>query len=90
MSTPARLFALVSSVLTMLVVAPAAAMADTPITWEQEEGLGWLGYSVLLVGIPVGLIVVIWVLTSLLSRNNYVPPAPGNEVHVSTGDVDHH
>lgn len=90
MSTPARLLALATTVLTMIVIAPAAAMADAPATWESEEGLDWLGYLVLLVGIPVGLIVVIWVLTALLSRKNYVPPAPGNEIHVAASAVDHH
>ena len=90
MSTPARLLALATTVLTMIVIAPAAAMADAPASWESEEGLDWLGYVVLLVGIPVGLIVVIWVLTALLARKNYVPPAPGNEIHVAASAVDHH
>ncbi|MEG9225200.1 hypothetical protein [Aeromicrobium sp. Sec7.5] len=90
MSTPARLLALATTVVTMIVIAPAAALADAPAAWETEEGLGWLGYLVLLAGIPVGLIAVIWVLTALLSRKNYVPPAPGNEIHVSSGAVDHH
>lgn len=90
MSTPARLLALATTVLTMIVIAPAAAMADAPATWEYEEGLDWLGYTVLLAGIPVALIAVIWVLTALMSRKNYVPPAPGNEIHVSSSTVDHH
>ncbi len=90
MSTPARLLALATTVLTMIVIAPAAAMADAPLSWETEEGLSWLGYTTLLVGIPVGLIVVIWVLTSLLSRNNYVPPEPGTELTTSSSSVDHH
>ena len=90
MSTPARLLALATTVLTMIVLAPAAALADAPVAWETEEGLGFFGYLVLLGGIPVAMIVVIWVLTALLSRKNYVPPEPGNEIHVSASDVVHH
>jgi hypothetical protein len=90
MSTPARLLAIVTSALAMLVVAPAAALADAPTTWETEEGLDWLGYSILLVGIPAALFVAIWLFSLATARRNYVPPAPGSEIHVATGDVQAH
>ncbi|MFT4188881.1 MAG: hypothetical protein QM621_09905 [Aeromicrobium sp.] len=80
MPTPARLLALVTSVLVMLVMAPAAALADAPNTWEVEkEPLDVLGYLVLLVGIPGALFAVIWVIAFALSRKNYTAPAPGSE-----------
>ncbi|MFT4298434.1 MAG: hypothetical protein QM597_02185 [Aeromicrobium sp.] len=90
MSTPVRLFALVSSVLVMVAVAPAAALAGTPVTWESEKGLDFLGYVTLLVGIPAGLFVVITILALATARRSYTPPAPGSEIHVPSDLPDHH
>ncbi len=90
LSARARLSALALSVLATVLVTPAAAHADAPVTWETEEGLDWLGYLLLIVGIPAGIAIVLALFSLALHRNNFTPAEPGNEIHVATGAVDHH
>jgi len=71
-----RLAAVLATVVVTLVAAAGPAAADAPTTWEEGPDNSLLDMLVLLVGIPVALFVVIWLLALLVSRNNYVPPKP--------------
>ena len=64
----------------------AAAFADEPAesAWPDGKDRSDLWLLVFFGGGTVGLFVIISLFALLTARNNYVPPAPGNEIHVRT------
>jgi hypothetical protein len=59
-----------------LLLAPVAALADTPAAWEDEKHVSGLQFLVVLVLIPAGLFVVISLLAalpSMISDKGYEP-----------------
>lgn len=78
MSTPARLLAVATSALVLVLASSATASAAEPVGsgWEHD-GYGGLQYLALLVGAPVLLFVVIWLFALLTARNNFVPVEAG-------------
>ena len=87
-----RLAAVLATVVVSLVATAGPAAADAPSTWEDAPEQSLLDMLILLFGIPLALFVVIGLLAALLSRKNYVPPAPETAL-VPAGDkapVQHH
>ena len=78
MSTPARLLAVATSALVLVLASAATATAAEPAGsgWEHD-GYGGLQYLALLVGAPLALMVVIWLLALLTARRNFVPVEAG-------------
>lgn len=78
MSTPARLLAVATSTLVLVLASAATATAAEPVGsgWEHD-GYSGLQYLGLLVGAPVLLMVVIWLLALLTARRNFVPVEAG-------------
>jgi hypothetical protein len=83
MRTPARLLALASAFVVTFFAGSAAAFADQPAggAWPDGPHRSHLDQLILFGGGTVGLFVVITLFALLTARNNYVPPAPGNEIH---------
>jgi hypothetical protein len=66
----------VSAALVVVVALPAVALADTPAAWPDEKHVSGLQFLVVLVLIPVGLALVISLLTvlpSMISDRGYEP-----------------
>jgi hypothetical protein len=72
----------------------AAAFADRPAggAWPDGPERSHLDQLILFGGGTVGLFVVITLFALLTARNNYVPPAPGKEIHKAsdTTPAQHH
>jgi hypothetical protein len=94
MRTPARLLGLALAFVVTFVAGSASAFADAPTggAWPDGEERSDLYLLVLFGGGTVGLFVVITLFALLTARKNYVPPAPGKEIHVrtDTSPVQHH
>ena len=88
MRTPARLLGLAFAFVVTFFAGAAAAFADEPASaaWPDGEDRSDLYLLILFGGGTVGLFVIITLFALLTARNNYVPPAPGNEIHVRTDD----
>jgi hypothetical protein len=84
MRTPARLFGLALSFVVTFFAGSAAAFADEPTgsAWPEGPERSDLWLLVVFGGGTVGLFVIITLFALLTARNNYVPPAPGKEIHV--------
>lgn len=80
MSTPARLTASVSLAVVMVLGSAASALADAPVTWEEEQGRSTLDALLYFGGGTVGLFVLVTLFGLLTARNNYVPPPPSTEI----------
>ena len=72
----------------------AAAFADQPAggAWPDGPERSHLYLLILFGGGTLGLFVVITLFALLTARNNYVPPAPGKEIHKvsDTTPAQHH
>jgi hypothetical protein len=86
MRTPARLLGPAFAFVITFFAGSAAAFADEPTggAWPDGPDRSHLDLLILFGGGTVGLFVVISLFALLTARNNYVPPAPGNEIHVRT------
>lgn len=86
MRTPARLLAPALAFVVTFVAGSAAAFADEPKggAWPDGEHRSDLWLLVLFGGGTLGLFVLITLFALLTARRNYVPPAPGTEIHVRT------
>lgn len=86
MRTPARLLALAFAFVVTFFAGAAAAVADEPKggAWPDGEDRSMLWLLVVFGGGTVGLFVIITLFALLTARKNYVPPAPGKEIHVRT------
>ena len=86
MRTPARLFGLAFSFVVVFYAGAAAAFADEPASaaWPDGKDRSDLWLLIVFGGGTAGLFVIISLFALLTARNNYVPPAPGNEIHVRT------
>lgn len=86
MRTPARLLGLAFAFVITFFAGSAAAFADQPTggAWPDGEERSDLYLLVLFGGGTAGLFVIITLFALLTARNNYVPPAPGKEIHVRT------
>ncbi len=80
MKAPARVVAILTSAVLLLVGLGAPAVADAPSTWAEGESRSFLENLVYFGGATVGLIVLISLFALLTARNNYVPPPPGTDV----------
>jgi hypothetical protein len=67
----------VSAALVAVVALPAVALADTPAAWENEKHVSGLQFLVVLVLIPLGIALVISLLTVLPSMINDRGYEPG-------------
>ena len=83
MKAPARLVAILTSAVVLIVGSAGSAMADSPSTWVEGESRSFLENLIFFGGSTVGLIVGISLFALLTARNNYVPPPPGTDVEVS-------
>lgn len=94
MRTPARLLAPALAFVVTFVAGSAAAFADEPTggAWPDGEERSDLYLLVLFGGGTLGLFVIISLFALLTARNNYVPPAPGKEIHkaADTTPAHHH
>ncbi len=86
MRTPARLLGPAFAFVITFFAGSAAAFADEPTggAWPDGPDRSHLDLLILFGGGTVGLFVLISLFALLTARNNYVPPAPGNEIHVRT------
>ncbi len=86
MRTPARLLGPALAFVVTFFAGSAAAFADEPTGGAWPEGPHRSDLCLLIVfgGGTVGLFVIITLFALLTARKNYVPPAPGNEIHVRT------
>ena len=86
MRTPARLLGLVFSFVAIFFAGAAAAFADEPASpaWPDGPHRSHLDLLILFGGGTFGLFVLITLFALVTARTNYVPPAPGNEIHVRT------
>ncbi len=86
MRTPARLLGPAFAFVITFVAGSAAAFADAPTggAWPDGPERSHLDLLILFGGGTVGLFVLISLFALLTARTNYVPPAPGNEIHVRT------
>lgn len=80
MSTFSRALAVVSTAVVMVVASSTAALADAPSTWEPAPEKSTLDILALLVGAPAVLFVLIALFSVVVSRKNYVPPAPSTDI----------
>jgi hypothetical protein len=80
MSAPARIVALLTTAVVLLVGLSTPAMADSPSTWVDPGHRSALDTIVLFGGSTVGLFVLITLFALLTARNNYVPPPPSTDV----------
>ena len=90
MSTFSRALAVVSTAVVIVVASSTAALADAPTTWENPPHTSTLQMLGLLVGAPAGLFVLIALFALVVSRRNYVPPAPSTEVERAPGSAAAH
>jgi hypothetical protein len=94
MRTPARLLGLALAFVVTFSAGSAAAFADQPTgpAWPEGPERSHLFLLVLFGGGTVGLFVIITLFALLTARNNYVPPAPGKEIHkaADTTPAHHH
>ncbi|MEV7395801.1 hypothetical protein [Aeromicrobium sp. NPDC092404] len=92
MRTPARLLGLALAFVVTLLAGSSAAFADEPVGsyWSGGEERSDLWLLVVFGGGTVGLFVVISLFALLTARRNYVPPAPGKEIHVRTDNTPTH
>lgn len=94
MRTPARLLGLALSFVVTFFAGATAAFADEPASaaWPDGKDRSDLWLLIVFGGGTVGLFVVITLFALLTARKNYVPPAPGNEIHVrtNTSPTPHH
>ncbi len=86
MRTPARLLGPAFAFVITFFAGSAAAFADEPTgsAWPDGPHRSHLDLLILFGGGTVGLFVLISLFALLTARKNYVPPAPGNEIHVRT------
>ncbi|KRC66636.1 hypothetical protein ASE12_18775 [Aeromicrobium sp. Root236] len=86
MRTPARLLGPALAFVITFFAGSAAAFADQPTggAWPDGKERSDLWLLVLFGGGTVGLFIIISLFALLTARNNYVPPAPGKEIHVRT------
>jgi hypothetical protein len=86
MRTPARLLGPAFAFVITFFAGSAAAFADEPTggAWPDGPDRSRLDLLILFGGGTVGLFVLISLFALLTARKNYVPPAPGNEIHVRT------
>jgi len=89
MRTPARLLGPALAFVITFFAGSAAAFADQPTggAWPDGKERSDLWLLVLFGGGTVGLFVIISLFALLTARNNYVPPAPGKEIHVRTDNT---
>jgi hypothetical protein len=86
MRTPARLLGPALAFVITFFAGSAAAFADEPTggAWPDGPDRSRLDLLILFGGGTVGLFVLITLFALLTARKNYVPPAPGKEIHVRT------
>ena len=86
MRTPARLLGPALAFVVTFFAGSAAAFAAEPTggAWPEGKDRSDLWLLVVFGGGTVGLFVIITLFALLTARNNYVPPAPGKEIHVRT------
>ena len=86
MRTPARLLGPALAFVVTFFAGSAAAFAAEPTggAWPAGPERSDLWLLVVFGGGTVGLFVIITLFALLTARKNYVPPAPGNEIHVRT------
>ena len=89
MRTPARLLGPALAFVITFFAGSAAAFADQPTggAWPDGKERSDLWLLVLFGGGTVGLFIIISLFALLTARNNYVPPAPGKEIHVRTDNT---
>ena len=89
MRTPARLLGPALAFVITFFAGSAAAFADQPTggAWPDGKERSDLWLLVVFGGGTVGLFVIISLFALLTARNNYVPPAPGKEIHVRTDNT---
>jgi len=89
MRTPARLLGPALAFVITFFAGSAAAFADQPTGghWPDGKERSDLWLLVVFGGGTVGLFVIISLFALLTARNNYVPPAPGKEIHVRTDNT---
>lgn len=94
MTTPARALAAVAALVFTVLATIGTASADTPVSddWPATEPISTLDTLLLFGGGTVGLFAGIWLLGLLLSRNNYVPPSPSQELATTSNhpEASHH
>jgi TRAP-type C4-dicarboxylate transport system permease small subunit len=83
MRTPARVLGLALAFVATFFAGSAGAFAAEPTggAWPEGPDRSHLYLLVLFGGGTLGLFVVITLFALLTARNNYVPPAPGKEIH---------
>jgi hypothetical protein len=86
MRTPARLLGPALAFVITFFAGSATAFAAEPTggAWPEGPERSDLWLLVVFGGGTVGLFVIITLFALLTARKNYVPPAPGNEIHVRT------
>lgn len=87
-STTARRAITVAGIFAFTMVAGAStAFADAPVgdDWPAAEGRSTLDTLLLFGGGTVGLFVLVVLLGVMLSRNNYVPPPPSQDLATVPG-----
>lgn len=84
MRTPARVLGLALAFVVTFFAGAATAFADAPVgpAWPDGPERSGLWLLVVFGGGTVGLFVLITLFGILTARTNYVPPAPGKEIHV--------
>lgn len=94
MRTPARLLGPALAFVVTFFAGSAAAFADEPTggAWPDGEDRSQLWLLVVFGGGTLGLFVIITLFALLTARKNYVPPAPGKEIHKvsDTTPAQHH
>lgn len=82
--TVARILTVLSVAFSAVLFSGASAMAATPTTWGDPEPTSTLFLLGLLVGAPVALFLVIWMLAAAinLKAKHYSPVIPSAEVDV--------
>ena len=86
MKASARIVAILTSAVVLLVGMAGSATADSPSTWVEGESRSFLENLIFFGGSTVALIVGISLFALLTARNNYVPPPPGTDVEVADTD----
>ena len=91
--TARRAFTVVSALVFTIVAGAGAAVAEAPVgpDWPVGDQRSHLQILLVFGGGTLGLFVLVALFGLLTARNNYVPPAPSQELDVRPGsDAAHH
>lgn len=83
MKAPARIVAVLTAAVVLVVGLSVPALADSPSTWVEGEQRSTLDTLLFAGGGTLGLFVVITLFAIVTARNNYVPPPPSTDVQVA-------